>query len=128
MLRLVLNIARIVVDPRQGNAFAAGVFRIPRIGWSNAGLVGCCRSAEVKFVDIDLVESLVKVLFAPALQKLSLDLGFGDFGYCDGTELVEALVAYLAVKDNFLRGDIDPVDVSEDVNILRETGKVIVSV
>ncbi len=117
MLRLVLNVARIVVDPRQGHTFTARIFGVPGIVRSDAGLICYGRSAEVKFIDIDLVEGLVKVLFRASFEELRLDLGLGYFGDGDGAELVEALVAYLAVKDYFLRGYICTVDVAEDSDV-----------
>ena len=40
-------------------------------------------------MDVDVSESNVEVLLAPALQELRLDLGLGDFGDCYGAELVE---------------------------------------
>ena len=83
MLRLVLNIARIVVYPRQGHALAAGVFGIPGIGRSNTRFVDSRRRSEVKLIDIDLIEGLVKVLFRAAFEELGLDLSLGYFGDSD---------------------------------------------
>ena len=117
MLRLVLNVSRIVVDPRQGHTFTARIFGVPGIGRSDAWLVGSGRCTEVKLIDIDLIEGLVKVLFRATFEELRLDLGFGYFSDCDWAELVEALVAYLAVEDNFLCGYIGPVDMAEDSDV-----------
>ena len=69
----VLNIARIVVDPRQGYALHFVSERVP--GIFGSAVVGIGRASEVKFVDVDIIESNVEVLLAAPLQKLRLDLG-----------------------------------------------------
>ena len=113
----ILNIPRIVIDPRQSHTLHLIKGGIPGVG--GRGVVGAGCAAEVKFVDINIIESIIKILLAPPLQELRLDLGLGDFGDSDRAELVEALVAYLTVEYNLLSSDIGTVDMPEDSDILR---------
>ena len=87
----VLNIARIVVDPRQSHALHIVYEGVPRL--IGRGVGGLCRRAKVKFVDEHIIESDVEVLLRAAFEELRLDLGIVDFGNGDRTELVEAFIA-----------------------------------
>ena len=115
----ILDIAGIVVDPRQGHASVGVRGRVPGVGGRYLRSRGCRRCAEVEFVYIHLVESLVEVLLGAPLQELRLDLGLGYFGNGDRAELVEASVAYLAVENHLLRRHIGTVDMAEDCKVLR---------
>ena len=60
---------------------------------------------------VDVIESRVEVLLRPALKELGLYLRVVDFGNCYGAELVELLVAYLAIKYDFPGYHILTVDI-----------------
>ncbi len=113
----ILNIARIVVDPRQGHGLRPRrIARPPRLG-----RVELARRplAEVEFIYKDVVEGLRKVPLAASFKELAFDFGGVDFIDGDGAELEKLAVANLALEDNLTRHDIGTVDVAEHGDILR---------
>ena len=113
----ILNIARIVVDPRQGHAFHIVEMRVP--GFFRRRVVAARSVAEVEFVNVDVIESDVEVLLGAPFEELRLDLGIGYLCDDDGAELVEVSVADFAVEDNLARDYVGTVDMAEDVEVLR---------
>ncbi len=113
----VLDIARIVVDPRQGDSpRPRRVARIPSL----------CRSGfarrpgtEVEFIYINIVERPGEVLLAAPFEKLTFDLGGVYLVDSDRAELEKLAVAYLALVDNLSGNDIGTVDVAENGDVLR---------
>lgn len=113
----ILNIARIVVDPRQGHGLRPRrIARPPRLG-----RVELARRplAEVEFIYKDVVEGLRKVPLAASFKELAFDFGGIDFIDGDRAEFEKLAVPYFALENNLTGDNVRTVDVAENGRILR---------
>jgi len=121
----ILDVSRIVVDPRQGYILAIMFIRIPavlRFVFLNVSQISI-RTTEVQFIDVNLVEGLVEVLFRATFEELSLYFKLRDSCDRERAVLIEIPVAQLAIESHLLRSHIRAVYAAEDVNILRASAE-----
>ena len=111
----VLNIARIIIYPRQGHGIGIirGLPRLYRVWLARRPL------AEVEFIYIDVVEGLREVLLAAAFKELAFYLGSVDFVDSDRAEFEKLAVPYFALENNLTGDNVRTVDVAENSRILR---------
>ena len=121
VLRAVLNVARSIIHPRQGDKREIVEAVIPGSHRSDCRSVNRSRRTEVKFVDVDVIEGRVEVHFRATFEELRFHFGLGDFRHDDRATKHECTVNDLTVENHLVCRHVGTVDVAEDGEVLRAT-------